>query len=187
MSLSPSKISVKSGDYWALYLLRLSSVVSVIFTGCILLMGFVSLIAGVCKFVGIKPITVSPFVKMDSPDFYAALATLTNSLEFFLLAPLAYLLLRTLGNYLGDLLESPTGQPKEGTSEALISVKALSTGLLIAMLATNLVGDFLTGKNLSAETFPWIKTLSGCALLLVLTLYFSVLHKDHADHSSGNS
>lgn len=100
---------------------------------------------------------------------------LLGALEYFLLAPIAYVLLRTLFLYVTDVARNPTGIPRTETAHALSSLKGLVTGLLIAVLATHLVGEVLQSTHSDGgqpSHFPWVAVLSSSCLILVLVLYY---------------
>lgn len=159
-------------DGWALRLLRLAGALSLLIIAVVLAMGFWRMVEGSCEFFGVT------LHEHEPVNRHAATAKLVSGLEFFLLAPLAYLQLRTLGNYVSQIQASAEGRPDASVTRALMSVKALSVGLLITILATHTVGTFLEAEgrvNASAADFPWIKIACSTGFLLALTAYFATL------------
>jgi hypothetical protein len=175
---------------FALFLLRLTSAASLFFLGTILAMGLMKMAGGLFEFIGFQFSPTGDFSihlltwRFDpaKADSQKAIASLMSGLEFFLLAPLAYLLLRSLGNYVESTSLDERGLADAETTSALRSVKALSTGLLIAVLATHLTAEFL--QEHEDAMFPWIKIASGIGLLSILVGYFWVLEKlcQHPNH-----
>lgn len=126
-----------------------------------------------------------------------------SGLEYLLLAPLSFLILRSLSEYIEDLSDGKRiwaemmhrmkTEPKsvkeseilaalEGsavsgkTKGSLLDAKALTIGLLFAILATHLVGRIITGGT-DDEAMITLREegLIGIILLVVLgTLYFFV-------------
>jgi uncharacterized membrane protein YqjE len=113
------------------------------------------------------------------------MSTLMDSLEFYLLAPLGYILLRTLGNYMFDFAIELDGQPKGRSLSALMSVKALSMGLLIAVLATHLVSLFLEPADIPNNKFPSLQLECGVLLLLALILDYWVIEQASKSKEEG--
>lgn len=120
------------------------------------------------------------------------LLTAFQGLEFLLLAPLFFLLIRSLTQYILDLDATDTESRHEGDGtssaaqakekisaeiehgkEALFETKALSIGLLFAIVGTHLVGNLISGEysqhnnaTLSEES------ILGLALVVVLGTAF---------------
>ncbi len=130
-----------------------------------------------------------------------------KGLEFLLLAPLFYLLLRSLTEYIGDLslkdeqrLDSednwenqlyrvaPSGDKEQISSEesrkhsemglgkeCLLEAKALSFGLLFAIVATHLVGKLISGAYSNGDSSSWTEIGIGILLLVVIaSVYFGI-------------
>lgn len=117
-----------------------------------------------------------------------------QGLEFLLLAPLFFLLLRSLTEYVADLVrraklnaamaagimeEQAKAQKRIGLSigkEDLLETKALSFGLLFAIVATHMVGQLISGvysdalvKGATAEI------IVGLSLLIIIAgIYFAL-------------
>ncbi len=183
-------------DWRILRFLRITAGISVFFAGVVLLLGLVQLVTGVWQAAGINfefkeaalPVCRRFGIHWSGYNPHQGISTLVSSLEFFLLAPLIYLQLRTLGDYFATYIEHDflvERNKRKGSSEEiprkkeedLIAVKALSVGLLIAMLATSMVGEHLvSGEHQSnGQQFPWVKQLCGATLILVLTAYYFAL------------
>ncbi len=183
-------------DWRILRILRFTAGVSVFFSAMVLFFGLLQLVTGVWQAIGISlefkeavpPICRRFNIHWSGYNPHLGISTLVSSLEFFLLAPLIYLQLRTLGDYFSTFLEhdflvgksaanAEVAQKKK--DEDLIAVKALSVGLLIAMLATNMVGEHLVSSEHQSDgqQFPWVKQLCGAALILALTGYYFALER----------
>jgi hypothetical protein len=171
--------NVKRGDEIALLICRAASFAALLGLFAFILMGLVSMLHGSAVYVGWGGIF---FKDVSAPDHGKAISEIVGSLEYFLLAPLPYLILRTVGNYCKDLMDSPDGRAKDETMRALLAVKCLIGGLLIAILSTNLLTIFLAST--SSGEFPTVKVLAGCAVICVLTLYIFVL--EHFAHKARN-
>jgi hypothetical protein len=129
-----------------------------------------------------------------------------TGLEFLLLAPLSFLILRSLAEYIEDLArdkrrvaeidhrlvfhpdsvklkeieESFRGSavsPK--TKSSLLDAKVLTIGLLFSVLATHLVGDLIVEKEVRTEDLAAfkMKSIIGLVLLVVLGGIFYMLEK----------
>lgn len=154
-------------------------------------------------------------VSIGPGDSHVAISMLVGALEFFLLAPLFYLQVRALAdfveNYWNDSEQdsvNQSGDRPDGVSEfspgsKLVAVKALSVGLLIAILATHLLGKFLMGHGSPSLSGVATSTnhgepvddlglvqhvnfdkhcevLTAVALILALTFYYRVLARSHS-------
>jgi uncharacterized protein YacL len=86
-----------------------------------------------------------------------------RGVEILLLAPLAYFVLVNLARYVQTW---KSGDDDEKAKSNLLGVKALVVGLLIAMVATDLVGKILSEKGLDEQS-----ALLECLVILVLTAY----------------
>lgn len=184
--------AVRRTDLGALVLLRIGGFFSLFFLAAVLIMGLLRMGQGALEVFGLnvaaregsEVIFVRWKLVTTSADPQLGISSLMSGLEFFLLAPLGYLLLRTLGNYVNAIRKHPRGYADAETVGALMSVKGLSTGLLIAVLATHLVAEFLHKEH--GEEFPWVKVLSGGAILSILVVYFHVIESlchQRSEHS----
>jgi hypothetical protein len=197
MSFNPDLLrNPKKADRGVLFLLRVCSSVSVVFVGLILLFGCLKLLLGSLEFIGFHfcPDNFfndnNIFTYKYSP--YDSLPTLLGGLEYFLLAPLCYLQLRTIANYIEVLVGRGDGdddaafralQSKE--KKELLSVKGLSVGLLIMILATHLLGGFLkdAGSHTPTEMIGFaVKNGCGIILLGALIFYFAVIERHASTH-----
>jgi hypothetical protein len=96
-----------------------------------------------------------------------ALREAISGFEFLLLAPLGYFLLLSLARYASRRKE---GQAGHKAKAELLTVKALGAGLLVAVLAANLVGRLLdaTPPNI-------IVVLLECLAIVVIAVYSFLL------------
>ncbi|MFH1679873.1 MAG: hypothetical protein ABIH26_04435 [Candidatus Eisenbacteria bacterium] len=122
-----------------------------------------------------------------------ALQMCLKGLEFFFLAPLAFLILQSLAKYIVSILRNQTDQESTGSDGdergaspdrrlaereehaakcKVIGVKALVVGLMIATLATDLVGRALSREGLTYEI-----ALSQAAVIAVLMAYVFLLER----------
>ena len=170
-----ARINVKTGDLWILYFFRIGGYVAVLVALLAIIMGFTTLYFGAEKYYKSLSDLESKKMQME------ALSVMVGSLEFFLFSALPYLVLRTLGNYCSDLLDSEDGNPQDSTLKALLAVKALVGGLMIAILSANMLTIYLSGTEDSEMLLKRI--LAGCAIVGMLILYVWLLeyfgHKDH--------
>ena len=114
-------------------IIRIGVIVAVITSAFTLLLGF--------KYI-FSVLTGMLWIKKDDEMAHAkAIAHLVASLEMFLLAPLPFLILRSLARYGEDLYKYRRLQ--NATKIALLETKSLAAALVFMMLATNLVGKFL--------------------------------------------
>lgn len=117
-----------------------------------------------------------------------------QGLEFLLLAPLFFLLLRSLTEYVADLVKrgkrnaaeaaagaGSSGQHRRSSGlslgkEDLLETKALSFGLLFAIVATHMVGELISGAY--SDSFikgPSTEVCVGLSLLVVIAgIYFCI-------------
>lgn len=131
------------------------------------------------------------FVRADNPcaaDVSKEVAVILRGaimgLEFLLLAPLAFLILRSLSEYVEDLLirgakRSQVGSGPQKAShllpgkESILDTKALTVGLMFGIVATHIVGDLITHQH--GEAFLLPEAIIGLSLLAMLAiLYISI-------------
>jgi hypothetical protein len=125
----------------------------------LLLAGLWEMITGLRVFVGHLP---KPEDALSAEG--AALQHAIKGIEFFLLAPLPYFVLLSLSNYIKNSRE---GAVPGSAKERLLSVKALAIGLLIAVIATDLVGKILSRDGLAMHA-----ALCETLAIVVLGAYF---------------
>lgn len=127
---------------------------------------------------------------------------LISAVEIFLLSPLPYLVLRSLGRYAEDFYYFHALKPS--TRASLIDTKCFMVGLLFTMLIAHFVGRFISSadRKLSTESAPLeinfsvinlkdtatteiapimatTDALFGCAILLILILFYYRLEIAH--------
>lgn len=146
----------------------------------------------------LPPIAQGPMTH-DEECKAAAVHAAFQGLEFFLLAPLFFLLLRSLAQYITDLMmrevahvDNPTSERFDKTSsaesevgkESLLEAKSLSVGLLFAIVATHMVGKLVAGtyRQLSGVG-DWGEVITGLSLLLLLgATYLFLVRITHSSH-----
>lgn len=106
------------------------------------------------------------------PKQERSVVNLLKGLEYFFLAPLGYLLTRSLAIYIRSVQNNRMGYPDQMSVAALMAVKGLMVALVIAVLSTHLIGGFILSEG---TEFDHMKTLCGGIVLLVLILYFKIL------------
>lgn len=139
-----------------------ASVVGALLTVALLGIGLSRMVWGVLGYVGL----VDWEDEIESPSS-AALEMCLGGLEFFFLAPLPFLLPLSLARYIRDSRED---RDERGSKADLLSVKALTTALLIAVLASDLVGEALGPEGLHYEG-----AVSASIVIAVLGTYFFAL------------
>lgn len=172
----------------AVRILRIGSRVALVFMAVILVLGFLKLCVGALEFFGHSPAAGDGDycwkLLKHCKTKHASIATMLESLEYFLLAPLCYLQLKSLTNYLAGFLSQNSSEAVKRV-EILVSVKALSISLLIAILATHLVGQFLSVEG--DARFPWEKVVCGMGVLLCFITYFIILESKLKHEKDGET
>jgi hypothetical protein len=124
-----------------------------------------------------------------------------QALEFFLLAPLFFLLLRSLSQYITDLMmrevahvDNPASEnfgkassaESEVGKESLLEAKSLSVGLLFAIVATHMVGKLVGGAYRELSVLgDWGEVITGLSLLLLLgATYLFLVRITHSSHQT---
>lgn len=98
----------------------------------------------------------------------AAIVQGLQSVEIILLAPLSYVFISAIGNFVTKIGE--TGQRWREALQALVAAKSLTTSLLASIIAVDLVGRILSGKKLVTEDI-----LLECLIFVVLVGYLLFL------------
>lgn len=103
-----------------------------------------------------------------------AIALSLKAVEYILVAPLPYLFLIAIGNYLlkvGDLSLNKESQQDLVVAQKLVAgVKSFATALLASIIAVD-----MTGAVLKSEYLDIFSVLPQIAILLVICLYLYVL------------
>ncbi len=136
-----------------------ASAVGGLLTVALLSIGLSRMLSGVLRYAGLLAWEVEP----ESPSS-AALEMCLSGIEFFFLAPLPFLLPLSLARYIRDSRED---RDERASKADLLSVKALTTALLIAVLASSLVGEALGPDGLHYEG-----AISASLVIAVLGTYF---------------
>ncbi len=136
-----------------------ASALGALLTISLLGIGLSRMVAGVLRYVGLLAWDHEPVSPAN-----AALETCLSGIEFFFLAPLPFLLPLSLARYIRDSRED---RDESASKADLLSVKALTTALLIAVLASDLVGDALGPDGLRYEG-----AISASLVIAVLGMYF---------------
>ncbi|MGC3992045.1 MAG: hypothetical protein QM796_20600 [Chthoniobacteraceae bacterium] len=163
-------------DGISIFLVKLTAFLNIAFVTSILFMGCWTMTHGVLEFFDPtaaddqidKAVKITAEMREQS-----AMASLLGGLEFYLLAPLGYLFLRSLADFMQRYRKDEI--ITEESSASLMSVKGLTAGLLITVLATHLVAIFL--KDHDRPYFPAKEILAGFGILVVLIGYYVVLHR----------
>jgi hypothetical protein len=132
---------------------------------------------------------LDPIAEGENSKVGEALHIAFQGFEFLLFAPLSFLLLRSLTQYIIDLtmkecLHTGSGvkAPAEAAllrdvgKQALFDTKALSIGLLFAIVATHMVGRFLAGKY-GQSTIDWKEIVVGGSLLVILSASYLCMER----------
>jgi len=103
------------------------------------------------------------------PAVEGGIGSILDGFEFLLLAPLAFVIVVSVGNYLHALLLQPDADESE---HQLHRVKGLIVSLMISIVATDLVKRFVGQAAVQFEPL-----IFGGSLILLFTLYFILLLK----------
>jgi len=99
----------------------------------------------------------------------AVLTTALKGIELLFLAPMSFLVYRSLGNYVAS---KASGREDPDAEAAVTESKGLVTSLMVAVVATDLVGKVLSPDGLAAH--PPIYEL---LLIVILVAYFYLLSR----------
>ena len=101
-----------------------------------------------------------------------ALAAALDGLEFVFLAPLAYLLLHGIWDFMNDARRGHFRDPNKMPASPLflVRIKALIIGLMIAVVATELLKKTVSERGLSYES-----AIAGALLIAVMALYSFII------------
>ena len=157
------------GDYWEQH----ESFAGLADDLLILLMGIGALFGAVASFsflvIGFWEMgraAVKYFSEYDSQKEVLYLAI--SGIEFLLLAPLGFLVLRVLGRYVEDMKSK--GKMGASAKKSLLEVKAFSVGLLFAVVATDIVGKLVGGNK--GDAFGFTEAFTSFGFLLILGTFF---------------
>lgn len=105
-----------------------------------------------------------------------ALALSLKAVEYILVAPLPYLFVLAIGNYLlkiGDVSPDESTQKELEVAQNMVTgVKSFATALLASIVAVD-----LTGAVLKIEPLAFEKVLPQTGILLVLCVYLFILER----------
>lgn len=141
----------------------LGSVLGALLTVALLAIALLGMASGIAGYAGL--------VEVDSgiEPTAAVLAACIRGVELLFLAPLPFLLPLSLGRYIRDSKEDSDDRQSKAD---LLSMKALTTGLLIAILASDVVGRALSHGGLHYEA-----AVSSSLVIAVLGAYFFGLER----------
>lgn len=152
------------------YLLKFFYVVGAICAGLLMAAmfgaGFWELAAGVRIFFGLMP-SPQAGARPESEAIVVAL----KGIEYLFLAPMGFLVFQAIVNYVTVRRTHPVGQELKNAEAAVADTKALVINLMIAVVATDLVGRALAPD--SPTTSPPVYEL---VLFSLLIGYLAVLH-----------
>jgi hypothetical protein len=97
-----------------------------------------------------------------------AMITALKGIEYMFLAPMSFLVYRSLANYVADRV---LGHQTPGVEAEVTETKRLVTSLMFAVVATDLIGKALSPEGLT----PKAPTYELC-LLVVFGAYLFLLH-----------
>jgi len=107
---------------------------------------------------------------VGQPTF--AIGSILEGFEFLLLAPLAFVIIVSIGNYLQVLLQHGDSSLAE---HQIHRVKAMIISLMISIVATDLVKRFVGEQR----EMKFDALIFGGTLMILLSLYFVVLLRIH--------
>ncbi len=144
----------------------LASIVGALLTMSLLAIGLFGMVSGVLDFVGV---THSDIAHAEDDPSARLLEACIRGLELLFLAPLPFLIPVSLGRYIRDSKESRDDRQSKAD---LLSIKALTTALLVAILASDIVG-----RALGAEGLHYEESISTAVVIAVLALYLFGLER----------
>jgi hypothetical protein len=132
-------------------------------SGFVLFAGFIQIFGGLGPFLAAflpHGVSASP----DSPPDKAALIRIIHGIEFFLLAPLPYLILNSVAKYVHDW--EFEGEVSVRTRGKVLEAKLLLIGLFFGILTADFIAKlFSNSLQVSGGTLQLL-------LLVLLTLFF---------------
>lgn len=105
------------------------------------------------------------------PAIEGGIGSILDGFEFLLLAPLAFIIVMTVGNYLRALLQQGGADEAE---HQVHRVKGLIISLMISILATDLVKRFVGRSEVKINAL-----IFGGTLIIIFMLYFITLLRVH--------
>ena len=142
-----------------------ASVVGGCLTVALLAIGLARMVLSIAGYVGLRAFPA----EIASDPAAAVLDECIKGLEFLFLAPLPFLIPVSLGRYIRDSKENRDDRQSKAD---LLSIKALTAALLIAVLASDVVGTALSHDGLHYET-----AISSTLVIGILALYFFGLER----------
>ncbi len=142
-----------------------ASVVGGCLTVALLAIGLARMVLSIAAYVGLREFPA----EIAGDRAAAVLDECIHGLEFLFLAPLPFLIPVSLGRYIRDSKENRDDRQSKAD---LLSIKALTAALLIAVLASDVVGTALSSDGLHYET-----AISSTLVIGVLALYFFGLER----------
>lgn len=162
-------------DWGAIVFLKIFCCLGVISLALIAAMGFFTIGQGVWSFYKhcVAPGAVHHEGSSNGGS-HEALHLTISGLEFLLLAPLSYLLLRSLADYIEDLAED--NKISEVAKESILEAKILSIGLLFSIVATHLIGKLILAHG-EQQPLQWPEVSLTVALLAILGSVYLYLQR----------
>lgn len=110
----------------------------------------------------------------------SAVAYALDGLECIFLAPLAFLLIRGIHDFVEEVIDKGNERKllTPESSRLLARTKVLIIGLMIAVVSTDLVRRSLSDKGLSYE-----QSITSCLFIFVLSTYAIMSEKLHHEHA----
>jgi hypothetical protein len=142
------------------------------FTSALVMVGFFFLAAaeGViacATFIGLRPLPAG-----FSSASTASMALGLKAVELALLAPLGYVFVSALTNFVQALVEQEDDEKWADALRIVVGVKSLATSLLISIAAADFVG-----KILQERSFDIVNTLIEVLIVVILIGYLIVLER----------
>lgn len=121
---------------------------------------------------------MSYWLHPDSSSAADAIAMALKGLEFLFLAPLGFMVVVSVGQYLRAMVENngtdatARDGPRANAKAQLLTVKSFVVSLMIAVVATELVSRVLEPGELHTES-----AFAGTIVIVAFSLYLFVLEK----------
>ena len=142
-----------------------ASVAAAVGMAALLFVGFIDIFQGVKE--GVKAGLAAVDVAHAPPWSERTAHRVIEGVELLLLAPLAYIVLVNLARYVHTWM---IRKSDEKAKASLLGVKALVVGLLIAMIATDLVGKVLSDNGLDPTSAIFESLVIGVLIIYCFEL-----------------
>jgi len=168
------------GEKWASFCLAIFSLAALLLMVTLVGVGVLKMGMSLPQFLGFhlnlqdtKSSLIPPLPPITTAD-EAAVGTALEGLECIFLAPLAFLLVRGIWDFVDSVIRSRSKEvPLSSASPAfMVRIKALIMGLMVAVVATDLLKRALSKSGLTYEP-----AIAGCLFISVLVAYALLMQR----------